>query len=80
MGGLRPKGEPVTFCDNRVAGARLRSPGPLRTVRESFPSHSSSLSNASWETRLRNRETLAVDCTVALRMNQNPILCAGGTT
>ncbi len=47
MGELHPKGEPDTFYSNRVAGARLRSPGPLRTVRESFPSHSSSLSNAS---------------------------------
>jgi len=47
MGELHPRGEPDTFYCNRVAGARLRSPGPLRTVRESFPSHSSSLSNAS---------------------------------
>ena len=69
-----------TFITNRVAGARLRSPGPLRTVRESFPSHSSSLSNASKETRLRNGETLAMDRAVALWMKQNPILGAGGTT
>jgi hypothetical protein len=80
IGGLHPKGEPITFLCNRVAGARLRSPGPLRTVRESFPSHSSSLSNASKETRLRNGETLAMDRAVALWMKQNPILGAGGTT
>ena len=80
MDGLHPRGEPATFYSNRVAGARLRSPGPLRTVRESFPSHSSSLSNASKETRLRNGETLAMDRAVALWMKQSPILCAGGTT
>ena len=44
---LQTKWITATFSCNRVAGARLRSPGPLRTVREGFSSHSSSLSNAS---------------------------------
>src|SRR5207302_9932835 len=47
MGGLPPRGEPDIFSCNRVAGARLRSPGPLRTVRETLPSRRSSLSDAS---------------------------------
>ena len=42
---------------------------PLRTVHESFLSHSSSPSNASFgETRFRDRKTLAVNPVMALRM------------
>jgi hypothetical protein len=42
---------------------------PLRTVHESFPSHSSSPSNASFgETRFRDRKALAVNPVMALRM------------
>jgi hypothetical protein len=41
----------------------------LRTVRESFPSHSSSPSNASFgETRFRYLKMLAMSPVVALRM------------
>ena len=49
--------------------AALRPPGPLRTGRESFPSPSSSPSNASLEeTRFRNGETLTMNPVVALGM------------
>jgi hypothetical protein len=42
---------------------------PLRTVHESFPSHSSSPSNASFrETRFRDRKSLVVNPVMALRM------------
>jgi hypothetical protein len=42
---------------------------PLRTVHESFPSHSSSPSNASFgETRFRDRKAQAVNPVMALRM------------
>ncbi len=42
---------------------------PLRTVHESFPSHSSSPSNASFgETRFRDRNALVVNPVMALRM------------
>ena len=42
---------------------------PLRTVHESFPSHSSSPSNASFrETRFRDRNALAVNPVMALGM------------
>jgi hypothetical protein len=42
---------------------------PLRTVHESFPSHSSSPSNASFgETRFRDRNSLAVNPVMALWM------------
>jgi hypothetical protein len=42
---------------------------PLRTVHESFLSHSSSPSNASFgETRFRDRNTLVVNHVMALRM------------
>src|ERR1022692_1798020 len=42
---------------------------PLRTVHESFPSHSSSPSNASFrETRFRDRKALVVNPVMALRM------------
>ena len=42
---------------------------PLRTVHESFPSHSSSPSNASFrETRFRDRNSLAMNPVMALWM------------
>ncbi len=42
---------------------------PLRTVHESFPSHSSSPSNASFgETRFRDRNALTVNPVMALWM------------
>lgn len=42
---------------------------PLRTVHESFPSHSSSPSNASFgETRFRDRNALIVNPVIALGM------------
>jgi SAM-dependent methyltransferase len=49
--------------------AALRPPGPLRTGRESFPSPSSSPSNASLEeTRFRNGKTLTMNPVMALGM------------
>jgi len=49
--------------------AALRPPGPLRTGRESFPSPSSSPSNASLkETRFRNGNTLTMNPVMALGM------------
>jgi hypothetical protein len=49
--------------------ATFRSPSPLRTVHESFPSHSSSPSNAPWEgTRFRYSNTLVVNPVMAFRM------------
>ena len=49
--------------------AALRPPGPLRTGRESFPSPSSSPSNASLkETRFRNGKTLTMNPVMALWM------------
>src|SRR6266576_4644606 len=49
--------------------AALRPPGPLRTGRESFPSPSSSHSNASLEeTRFRNGKTLTMNPVMALGM------------
>ena len=49
--------------------AALLPPGPLRTGRESFPSPSSSPSNASLkETRFRNGKTLTVNPVMALGM------------
>jgi hypothetical protein len=49
--------------------ATLRPPSPLRTGHESFPSPSSSPSNASSrETRFRYSNTLVVNPVMALRM------------
>jgi hypothetical protein len=50
---------------------------PLRTVHESFLSHSSSPSNASFgETRFQDRKVLAVNPVVALRMKEHAVFCA----
>jgi hypothetical protein len=55
--------------------ATLRSPSPLRTGHESFPSPSSSPSKASLaETRFRYSNTLVMNPVMALRMKQNAIL------
>src|SRR5258707_6657726 len=54
---------------------------PLRTVHESFPSHSSSPSNASFgETRFRDRNALTVNPVMALWMKENAVLDALRTT
>jgi hypothetical protein len=54
---------------------------PLTTVHESFPSHSSSPSNASFrETRFRDRNALAVNPVMALGMKENAVLGALRTT
>jgi len=61
--------------------ATLRSPSPLRTVHESFPSHSSSPSNAPREgTRFRYSNALVVNPVMALRMKQDAILDAARTS
>ena len=61
--------------------ATLRSPSPLRTGHESFPSPSSSPSNASLaETRFRYSNTLVVNPGMALRMKQNAVLKAARAT
>jgi hypothetical protein len=50
---------------------------PLRTVHESFLSHSSSPSNASFgETRFQDRKVLAVNPVMALRMKEHAVFCA----
>src|SRR5271166_7161200 len=49
-------------------------PPPLRTARESFPSCSSSLSNALCRTRLSHIYLLAVDLLMAVRMHQHAVL------
>src|SRR5271166_4749965 len=49
-------------------------PPPLRTARESFPSCSSSLSNALRRTRLSHIYLLAVDLLMAVRMHQHAVL------
>src|SRR5208337_2313059 len=49
-------------------------PPPLRTARESFPSCSSSLSNALCRTRLSHISLLAVDLLMAVRMHQHAVL------
>ena len=54
--------------------------GPLRTVRESFPSHGSSPSNTSKEVRFGNRPTLGLDGAVALWMEQDTVLCTSRAT
>jgi hypothetical protein len=57
------------------------SGGPLRTGRESFPSPSSSPSNASLEeTRFRNEKTLAMNLVAALGMKLNAVGGTYGTT
>ena len=61
--------------------ATLRSPSPLRTGHESFPSPSSSPSNAPLaETRFRYSNTLVVNPVMALRMKQNAVLEAARAT
>jgi hypothetical protein len=59
-----------TFPDESPSSRTgLLPSSPLRTVHESFPSHSSSPSNASFgETRFRDRKTLVVNPVMALRM------------
>jgi hypothetical protein len=55
--------------DSPSSRTGLLPSSPLRTVHESFPSHSSSPSNASFrETRFRDRNALAVNPVMALRM------------
>jgi len=50
------------------SGAALPSPRPLRTVRESFPSHGSSLSLARLRTRLPYGQLAGMHLLVAGRM------------
>jgi hypothetical protein len=63
--------DPYVNLDFKLSSSRaaLRPPGPLRTGRESFPSPSSSPSNASLkETRFRNEKTLTMNLVMALGM------------
>src|ERR1700674_1758617 len=68
QGSLPPREERGLFVGNFSFKSRsspsnaLLPSSPLRTVRESFPSHSSSPSNASFrETRFRDRNSLAMN-------------------
>jgi|ERR1700734_1930881 len=64
----RPSG---SVRGNQQSSSRtgLLPSSPLRTVHESFPSHSSSPSNASFrETRFRDRNSLAMNPVMALWM------------
>src|SRR6266478_93580 len=71
------RAEPVPRKETQLPSSRatLRPPSPLRTGRESFPSPSSSPSNASSaETRFRYSNTLVMNPVMALRMKQNAVL------
>ena len=81
------------YARGQILISRMKAPGlpssrtgllpssPLRTVHESFPSHSSSPSNASFgETRFRDRNALVVSPVMALWMKENAILGALRTT
>src|ERR1700674_2450840 len=87
QGSLPPREERGLFVGNfsfksRSSPANALLPSsPLRTVRESFPSHSSSPSNASFrETRFRDRNVLAMNPVMALWMKYNSVLGALRTT
>ena len=68
----------VTSPSGRAAS---RLPSPLRTGRDSFPSPSSSPSNASIEeTRFRDGKTLAMNPVMALRMKENTVFGTARTT
>ena len=54
--------------------AGLLPPSPLRTARESFPSSSSSLSNAPCRTRWCHGQHLAMDLSMALGMQEDTVL------
>src|SRR5271166_5071546 len=64
------------WLPTQVSGKEVTSPPPppLRTARESFPSCSSSLSNALRRTRLSHIYLLAVDLLMAVRMHQHAVL------
>ena len=63
-----PCGSDATLAKSS-SRAPLLGPSPLRTVRASFPAHSSSPSNASLgETRFRDGNMLAMNLVVALWM------------
>ncbi len=57
----------------------LPSPSLLRTGRASFPADGSSLSNALLRTRFFHLHFQAMDLSVAVRMQQNPV-CRHVTT
>ena len=48
--------------------ARLPAPSPLRTVRASFPAYGSSLSKASFDTRIHNRVFGVIPSSTAMKM------------
>src|SRR2546430_682693 len=48
---------------------------PLRTARESFPSSSSSLSNAPCRTRWCHIQRLAMDLPVAVGVQEDTVVC-----
>src|SRR5713226_5899975 len=55
--------------------ARLLPLSPLRTARESFPSSSSSLSNAPCGTRWCHIQRLAMDLPVAVGVQEDTVVC-----
>src|SRR2546422_7567087 len=55
--------------------AGLLPPSPLRTAHESFPSSSSSLSNAPCGTRWCHIQRLAMDLPVAVGVQEDTVLC-----
>ena len=59
-----------------VSGKEVLLPAPpLRTARDSFPSCSSSLSDARCQTRFHHGEALAVDLPMAVGMKEHTVLC-----
>ncbi len=54
--------------------AVLPSPPPLRTARDSFPSSSSSLSNAQGRTRFRYIQPSAMDLSMAVRVEEYTVV------
>src|SRR6266852_5797259 len=85
-----PSSWAIAASNDEPSAVRVESPssrtgllpsGPLRTVHESFPSHSSSPSNASCgETRFRDRNALTVNPVMALWMKLNAVLGVLRTT
>jgi len=82
---LKPRTRPVvlvparplpTGCWRTVSGKEvaLPSPPPLRTARDSFPSSSSSLSNAQGRTRFRYIQPSAMDLSMTVRVEEYTVV------
>src|SRR5215212_9924230 len=61
------------MSDTSGSRATLPSPRPLRTVRESFPSHGSSLSLARFRTRLPYGHRVGMHLLVTSRMEEHTV-------